>query len=446
MRVDHDFGTYTNGNIYNPALVPAIDLVPELGESYIDLQLMYGYLELDGIDDDRLRLRLGRVMEDDGWGATAVDGGEARYVIPGTPVAVTADAGLRVRASSPFGVAAYELDGTSGAGCEQYVEGPTPGTGTWQLIDRNRGGAVGASISDFSYCPQRDVDQPTVGATIATTGIAGFGAELGYRRTWSDTVESIGAYPYVTLYPNDFGQTPSTGVDEDRVWARVHALLHAGDDVSIAPYAEARYSLEQAVLDRADVGVRVRVGEQVIEPSVGYFYPTFDGDSIFNAFSILPTTDARLAYQYAPTGATRATAELWLRRYGADEPTSGVAYAGGGDAGIERALGGSWRGRLDALADTGYGGRRAGGTAELSWRRGHDLWVRGRAAVLDVREDDLAFHADRVVVTSSSTFTTTYRVTDGVAIHGIVEEDYDDLYQLQTRVIGVLDLAFLPEP
>ncbi len=185
-------------------------------------------------------------------------------------------------------------------------------------------------------------------------------------------------YPDLGLYPNDYGQAPTTGIDENRVWARVHAQLHAGD-VSIAPYADARYSIEQAVLDRADAGVRVQAGDHVVEPSLGYFYPTFDGDSIFNAFSIEPTTDARLAYQFAPLPGPPARpprcgcAATRVRRR-----DSAPQYAGGGDAALERALGDSWRGRIDALADTGYGGTRAGGTAELARRHNLELCLRGR--------------------------------------------------------------------
>nr|HEX4313187.1 hypothetical protein [Kofleriaceae bacterium] len=453
LRIDHDFGDYTSGNIRSGMTISsAIDAIPELTESEIDLQLMYGYLQLDGLIDDRLRVRLGRMLEDDGWGTGAVDGGEARYEVDNTPFAVTAFYGLRVRASSPLGVSAYELDGTSGAGCQEYVEGPTPGSGTWQLIDRNRATTNLSTSSDYAYCPQRDERQPTVGVTLATAHVGNLGAEIGYRRTWSDTVGLIGPvdrldYPDLGLYPNDFGQAPATGVDEERLWARVHALWHPSDDAatSVAPYADARYSIEQAVLDRADAGVRITSGNQVLEPSIDYFFPTFDGDSIFNAFSIEPTTDARLTYQYAPTGSTRGLAELWLRRYTSVDD-GGSQYAGGGEAGIEHALGGTWRGRVDLLADGGYGGRRAGGTVEVSWRWDRDLWLRGRAIVLDVREDDDAFHADRAVVTSSENVSTTWRVSDGVAIHGIVEADYDELYNFQTRVIGVLDLAFLPEP
>src|SRR6266496_3966871 len=142
LRIDHDFGDYTGGRIVVPLSLPvrrdALDVIPELSASMASLELLYGYLELEGLADDRLTVQIGRTLADDGWGTTGVDGAAARFEVPAAPLAVSASAGLRVRASSPLGVAAYELDGTSGAACREYVEGPTPGTGSWQLIDRNR--------------------------------------------------------------------------------------------------------------------------------------------------------------------------------------------------------------------------------------------------------------------------------------------------------------------
>jgi hypothetical protein len=41
---------------------------------------------------------------------------------------------------------------------------------------------------------------------------------------------------------------------------------------------------------------------------------------------------------------------------------------------------------------------------------------------------------------------TTYQINDQVAVHAIAEADYDAIHELQTRVIAVLDLAFIPEP
>ncbi len=458
LRIDHDFGDYTNGRIVlpGPTSQSAIDAIPELSESAVALDLMYGYLEFEGLFDDHVTAQLGRILTDDGWGPTAFDGGQVRAELPApAPLAVTASAGLRVRESSPLGTSQYELDGTSGAGCQEYVEGPTPGTGSWQLIDRNRDTGNTALGSDTAYCPQRDVTQPTIAVTIATARTRHFGAEVGYRRTWSDTVGLIGPvdrlqYPDLGLYPNDFGQAPSTGINEERIYGRVHGDFALGT-VQLQPYADARYSILNAVFDRADAGVRVRTGDHVIEPAVEYFYPTFDGDSIFNAFSIEPTTDFHIAYQYAAPGPWKGTASVWLRRYAPIDDTT--AFAGGGDASIERRLGDTWRAKLDALWDDGWGGRRVGGTAEASWRWQRELWLRGRVIVLAVRDDETptepvvsANITAQKYTTSSTVVSSTWRVADTVAIHAILEGDYDEIRAFQTRVIAVLDLAFLPEP
>jgi hypothetical protein len=449
LRIDHDFGDYTSGRILLPGPVPrdALDVIPELADSVASLQLLYGYLELDGIADDRLRLQVGRVPFDDGWATSAFDGAAARYVVA-APLVVSASAGLRVRASSPLGVSSYELDGTSGAGCQEYVEGPTPGSGSWQLIDRNRAITNNALSSDYADCPQRDVAQPTIAVSVATAKVHGFGAEIGYRRTWSETVGLIGSvnrlqYPDLGLYPNDYGQAPATGVNEDRVYARVHGEVQSGA-WRIAPYGDARYSILDGLVDRADAGVRLSHGAHELEPAVEYFYPTFDGDSIFNAFSIDPTTDARLGYRYAH-GTWRGTADAWLRHYGHEDGQP--ALAGGVDAGVEHALGGAWQARLDALWDDGWGGRRIGGTAQAAWRQAQTFWLRGRVIVLGVRDDGTQLSTlPHDYVTSSTVVSTTWRVADAVAIDAIAEADYDAVQGLQTRVIGVLDLAFAPEP
>jgi hypothetical protein len=440
LRIDHDFGDYTMGRITVPGPIrrDVIDVIPELGGSAAALDVMYGYLELAGLADDHLSLQLGRMLVDDGWGATGVDGVAARYELP-APLAVSASAGLRVRAASPFGVSSYELDGTSGADCRQYIAGPTPGTGSWQLIDRNRLPSNLRLTSD-AYCPQRDVRQPTVALAIATSRIDQVSAELGYRRTWSDTVGLIGPLNDRSyLYPNEFGQAPATGVDEERLYARLHAHFRPGA-VHVEPYADARFSLLHATFDRADAGVRIRQGAHQLQPEVSYFFPTFDGDSIFNVFSIEPTSDARLAYQYWPSGPWRGTADAWLRRYSHEDGAS--SYAGGGSAGIERRIASGWRGRLDGLADGGWGGRRVGGSAEANWRDGN-VWLRGRLVVLDAREDGSLARRYR---TSSTVASTTWRVADSVALHAIAEADDDAIHHLQLRAIGVLDLAFAPEP
>lgn len=441
LRIDHDFGTFTTGQVRLASNVrrDAIDVYPELAESVAGLDLLYGHLSIDGIADGRVALQLGRVLVDDGWGTSGVDGATARVEIPATPLAVTAIAGLRVRAASPLGLSAFELDGTSGAGCREYVEGATPGTGTWKLIDRNRTIENHRLTSDYEYCPQREVLQPTIGVAIATSRLRGIGAELGYRRTWSSTVGVIDGvdrldHPDLGLYPNDFGQAPASGVNEERVHARVHGELVRGK-LAVRPYASARYSLLHAVVDRADLGVRFERGAHALEPKVEYFYPTFDGDSIFNVFSIEPTTDARLGYAY--DGAARVSASAWVRRY-----ADAAAYAGGADASVERELTSRVRGRIDALWDDGYGGRRAGGSGEAGWRPTFATWVRGRVIVLGVAPDD----GRPRYVTTSTVVSSTHRLGDTAALHLIGEASFAEHEVGRLRGLVVLDLAFAPEP
>jgi hypothetical protein len=450
LRLDHDFGSYAAGQITQGSIRrDALDVIPELADQTVALELMYGYLQLDGLLDDRLTVRLGRILADDSAAPVAFDGAAARVELPAAPLAVSASAGLRVRASSPLGVSSYELDGTSGAGCREYVEGPQPGTGSWQLIDRNRVVTNNRLASDYELCPQRDVRQPTIGVALGTARLAHVSAEVGYRRTSSATVGLIGApdrltYPDLGLYPNEAGQAPASGVNEERLYATVHGDLRLGP-ATLAPYGLVRYSLLHGAIDRAppppDAGVRIRLGRHVLEPSVGYFLPTFDGDSIFNAFSIEPTTDARLGYQLDGAGPWRGWASAWLRRYQHEDSTTSLA--GGGEASLERAVATDWRGRLDALWDDGYGGRRIGGTGEVGWRAERGMWLRGRLIVLGVRRDD---RPARDLVTTSGQLSATWRVAEGVALHALAETAHDAALATSVRVLGVLDLAFLPEP
>lgn len=443
LRIDHDYGSFASGRIaLSPAVRrDAVDVVPELAEAVAGLDLLYGYVAVEGLAGDRVALRLGRVLADEGWGTYGVDGAAAQVTLPG-PVALSATAGLRVRASSPLGMSSLELDGTSGAGCREYVEGQAPGTGAWRLIDRDRRITGTRLASDLELCPQRDVAQPTIGVALTTLRDRRGGVEIGYRRTWSETVGVIGAvdrftYPDRGLYPDELGQAPASGVNEERLYARAHGRVRAGG-VTIEPYANARLSLLHAAVDRADAGVRLRRGDHVLEPTVDYFLPTFDGDSIFNVFSIEPTTDARLGYEHL--GRLRTRVAGWLRRYAHTDDTASLA--GGLEVGVEHPLGAGWRARVDGLWDDGFGGRRIGGSGELAWRPRRTVWVRGRAIVLGVDRDDAQRPA---YVTTSAVASTSVQIADAVAVHLVGEADHDAIGALQLRMFAIIDLAFMPE-
>jgi hypothetical protein len=76
------------------------------------------------------------------------------------------------------------------------------------------------------------------------------------------------------------------------------------------------------------------------------------------------------------------------------------------------------------------------------------LWLRGRAIALAVARDEggEGSSARPRYVTGSTVLSTTWRVSDGIAVHAIVETDYDAIHDLQLRAVGLLDFAFAPEP
>jgi hypothetical protein len=49
-------------------------------------------------------------------------------------------------------------------------------------------------------------------------------------------------------------------------------------------------------------------------------------------------------------------------------------------------------------------------------------------------------------VTSSTVLSATWQLTDGVALHTVLEADDDAIHDLQYRAIGMFDFAFAPEP
>jgi hypothetical protein len=74
------------------------------------------------------------------------------------------------------------------------------------------------------------------------------------------------------------------------------------------------------------------------------------------------------------------------------------------------------------------------------------VWWRGRVIVLGVNEDDVTSAVSRKFVTSSAVVSATFKIAESVGVHAIAEGDYDAIHDFQVRVIGVIDLAFAPEP
>lgn len=454
MRIDHDFGDYTTGSlVWGGRNFDAVDLIPELESDSLALDLLYGYLAVDGLLDGRLDLKVGRQMQVDALDWLAMDGASGRLVTP-FHVAVEAYGGLRVRDSSPLGSATHELDGTSGAECAEYVEGATPGSGSWRPIDRGIPGETNPFTNDFDLCPQREKLQPTFGGALETDGVGPLWARVSYRRTVSRTVGLIGpvdrfAYPDTGLYPDEVGQAPKWGVNEEAVAATVRTRRTFADRRgNLTAYAGGRYSLLHGLIDAGHAGARIGYRAHAAEAEVYYSYPTFDGDSIFNVFSSEPYTDYRLTYDLAPEKAPwRSYLRGWMRRYRTEDPLPDDQeqsdLAGGVQAGARYRIGRELIARIDLFHEDGYGGRRSGGYGAARWLATSRVGVSTRLGLVD-------FAADTALNPSATSFSAEAGVSyvvnpSGVTFHLLGEEIVNRYDHSQFRVIGVVDLAFEPE-
>ncbi len=447
LRVDHDFGAFAAGRVALDGFadpVDALDAIPELGDDTLALTLAYGYLQVDGLLANRLRLRAGRLIDLAADDLRLVDGAEVTgQLAPWLDVSVSG--GLRVRDASPLASSASELDGTSGAECQEFVEGAAPGQGRWQLLDRSAVIGNRRLASDLYLCPQRNQWMPTVAATAHAAVGRRVDAQLSYRRTQSRTVGLIGAVdrlsqPDLGLYPNAVGQAPAWGTNEEVVLAQVQGRARLGG-VTLTPLAWARRNLVMARFDRAGASVGVRRGAQRLTPEVSVVVPSFDADSIFSVFAVDPATDLRLAWALTPGDAGwQARAQGWGRRYG---DRDGAAWAYGVDGAVQRRAG-VWSGTATALADGGVGGSRLGGSLGLERRRRAGT-LAGQLGAWRIWPDDLAAGERSATTALTMQASSTWVLGPQAALHVVGEATSDRYAPLTVRTLAVLDLAFEPE-
>ncbi len=447
MRVDHDFGDWTAGDIAVGARnVDAVELIPELEVSSLGLDVLFAYAAIEGLADGLVDVRIGRQLFVESLDWFSMDGVTAAVNTP-YHFTVVGLGGLRVRDSSPLGSAVQEPDGTASSECREYIEGVG-----WRQLDRPPGvGDDNPFETDFDLCPQRDEIMPTFGAAIETSGLPVFG-RISYRRTVSKTVGLIDDPdrqdpPDVGYYPNENSEAPGWGVNEERIAATARAPLSLADGQGqVTPYVGARYSLLHGVIDEANAGARLRWGQHSIEPELSYFFPTFDGDSIFNVFSIEPYTDLRLTYDLRPMDRWRTYARGWVRRFSSEDAANNgfdaTELSVGGQVGATYSRDRDSQGRVDGFYEDGYGGKRTGGIGAVGWRLLPKLQVASRVSVIYFDEDSLD---DFDGTTFGAQAGATYVLHPGVALSVLAEENSNRFHQSQFRLIGVLDLAFNPD-
>lgn len=460
LRIDHDFGSWSTGTlVLDNRIYGAVDLVPELETRLLTLDVLFAYLAVDDLAGGALHLRLGRQLEVGTLDWWSMDGLTVR-VTPDVPVALEAFAGLRVRDSSYAASATFEPDGTSGAECAEYVEGVVPGSGSWRPIDLGPNVQDNPFSSDYQMCPQRQQLMPTFGGAIELRKVRNVWARINYRRSMSPRPGLIGpvnrfANPDTGYYPNEGGQLPDWGTNEDKLSATVRARHTAmGGRADIVPYAGIRYNGLHGGIDEQHTGVRLHYrGDALahtLEPEYFYSFPTFDGDSIFNVFSSQAYHDLRLTYslrsaRHPLTGYARG----WVRKFATeDQPTDGADdstggdWAGGVQAGVRYSLPRVLAARLDLFQDAGYGGARIGGYASVAWRKSSRTGLQGRLSLVQFDQD---LRPELRGLTAGVQAGATYLIKDGITAHLTSEYTSNRIQANQLRIIGALEFALVPE-
>jgi hypothetical protein len=467
LRIDHDFGDWGEGRlVVDNRVFDAVDLVPELEGELLDLEVLYAYAGAEGLAGGWLDLEVGRQLQVGVLEWWSMDGFTARIHAPpgrahGHAHAIDLDielfGGLRVRDASPAASAATELDGTGSGECAEYVEGAVPGSGAWRPIDVETPVPGRNFDNDYDVCPQREQAMPTFGGALEashTRGALSLWGRAEYRRSMSESPGLIGpvdrfANEDTGFYPDELGQTPAWGTNEERVGASVRATLgFAGPRGQISPHASAGYDLLTGSMDEAHAGVRLRHGMHAIEPELYYTASRFDGDSIFNVFAIDPYTDARLSYDLRPDSLpVSGHARTWARRF---RPIDGAhgSLAGGVQLGAGYRRGRAVEARLDVFHEDGHGGRRTGGYGAAGWQLTPVTGVRGRVAVVDTAEDGAVRSSEIFTVRDTAVALqagASFRINAGIMFHVMAEHNVSRFDRDRTRVLGLLDLAFLPE-
>ena len=458
LRIEHDFGSWSTGSlVIDNRVFDAVDLIPELERGLVALDILYGYAAAEGLAGGWLDLYAGRLLDSDSLDWFDMDGVKARFHTP-IGVSLAGFAGLRVRDSSPLASPTFEPDGTGSAECAEYVEGQNPGSGSWRPIDRQRPGDNRLFENDFDRCPQRDQIMPTFGGSVETRGFDWLWARLSYRRSMSPTPGLIGPVDRFEvadtgLYPDEVDQAPDWGVNEEFATASVrsnHRAFAGGGQIT--PHGAVRYNLLLGLIDQAHVGVRMRYRQSTIEPEIYYSFPSFDGDSILNVFSSQPYVDARITYDQALRDVPLSGyVRPWLRRFGVARdqrggPGDSDNLAGGIHIGARYRRHGLLSAQVDLFHDSGYGGRRTGGYADAYWQTTRDTGVRVRFSTIYLDADlSQTLHPSSRKTTFAGQAGVTYRVAEGVVFHLVAEQNVSRLSPSQFRLLGVVDLAFVPE-
>jgi hypothetical protein len=328
LRLDADFGIDPGAELTpgNPA-----GFVPGLAQQELDL--MMAYVEGRGYAGGVLGFRLGRQYVIDPLGFWSFDG-----------------AMVSVDTRAHFKVEAY-------GGAEQRGDPTMLSTSRFEADGVWRGNRRGLDDALLPAYLSETRLAPAYGVSVATTGLDFLDARITYRKVVDrDTV-------VVSPFPDALGNYQRVGGDRvstEKVGGALIATAKGlgtvrGDvvyDALVRKPSEYSASIESAVIPTLDLSA-----------DVGYFLPTFDGDSIFNWFEHMGTTtlDGRVRWQTTHRLSFGATGGV--RRFDTSGANTLTDVLGSVD-GLYRSP--TQTGRLRAMDEHGDRGRRRGGDASLT--------------------------------------------------------------------------------
>ncbi|MBK7579653.1 MAG: hypothetical protein IPI67_05530 [Myxococcales bacterium] len=253
MRLDSDFGK--EGYERNPNQPGTF--VPGLEQSPVDV--MYAYLEGRNYLGGLVGFRAGRQYVTDSLGWWSFDGGLVRLT---TPVffQVEAYGGFEQRGGLPIML-----------GTERYSSG-----GVYRG-DRGAGGEL--ELNQYPYFLEESKLAPAYGFAIESSGVQFLHSRLSYRKVINrDRV-------YTSMFPDaapGFYRVAGDRVSSERLGYSLRANA-AGLGAVRGSVVYDFYN--QVVSDRALALDWYTTEELTLGGDYDYYYPTFDGDSIFNWFT-----------------------------------------------------------------------------------------------------------------------------------------------------------------
>ena len=405
VRFDADFGGYMLG-------APAgLNSIQELtGQNELDI--LYAFLGGRNVGG-HVDFQLGRQIHFDLIDFYAFDGADVLFHAT-RKLGVEAFAGTEVRGTLPLSSPIYELDGTS------------------------------AGSRDPATRPAQNFEMaPLAGAALVAGAPAGpWSARLSFREIWSATADR---------QPGE----PASGINQEVV--SLTAMASWGNRIFLS--GGVRYNVLFDELDDEQLALRVKLTpRQWLTLEHDFLAPTFDGDSIWNIFSVGAYRDLRASYELALPRGVKVYARGFARFYLAtgDEVATTGPYAGqdvgaeapGGRFAAGGSLGAAWRNargmlRADAYWDDGYGGLKAGVDATTRVKVRDPIELEGRLTGYTWRNDVQPTPNSSGVVFGAQAGGR-FRLGQGVHLHLLLEDNVGTYYESQFRGLAMLELAAGP--